>query len=122
MNNENLSYREPYYVPTLNMDDPALSTAVAMRKVYVKPGQWVLRGGEMCRFLYVRGDGHMAFNKPKAGVRETIIARSLRMSAALRHFNEAVALINEGERKAIVNSTLSSLSLWGRIKLIAKGA
>jgi len=116
-----LSYVEPYYVPTINLDDPAIASAVAMGAIYVKPGQWVLRGGEKCRFLYVRKGGIMAFNKPKAG-ETTITQRSGRMSFALKHYREALATINENERKTIVNSTLDNLSLWGKIKLIAKGA
>ena len=114
-----LTYREPYYVPTVNMDDNSINTAVALGHIYLRPGQWCIRHGGKVRYLYTRKGGVHAFNHSKG---DTIIARSGRMSAALKHYRTAANELTQAEHQRIVNAKLSDLSLWGRIKLIAMGA
>ena len=115
-----LDYKEPKYVPTINMDDPTINTAIALGALYVRPGQWVIRHNAKVRYLYTRAGGVHVFNWAKNG--DTIISRGRRMASALRHYREAAAKLTEAEKSAIFKARLDAMSIWGRIRLIAKGA
>ena len=114
-------HSEPY-VPTIDLDN-AILTGISMGYIKLRRGQWVIKDGEKCRYLYTRKGGVNAFSKPIKG--ENAVAWAKRMNRALAVYDYevayAAALVEDAQRQEFLDNHRASMGVFARIGYALKG-